>query len=199
MWVHEWRARQSGPEFPLMVVYCKTHDVYYTVYPPGYVPYGRAPVAAHGAGDGLTRWRGTVFKPAVSQGWRRQYEYVGGTCWQTHRRRLRRGGKLLGLSGEVTVGEGVAALLEIPLHVHAAARVCFSSGKIDDECAGLADVLGAVAVTSRLWRQMMRAGRLTGMWGDGWEWTDDGRLEALFPTVESGSRLAACEAAETDP
>ena len=182
-----------------MVVYCKTHDVHYTVYSPGHVPYGRAPVAAPGAGAGLSGWRGTVFEPAMCPGWRRQYEYGGGTCWHTRRRWLRRGGKLLGLSGEVTVGEGVAALLEIPLHVHAAARVCFSSGKIDDECTALVNVLSAVAVTPRLWRQMMRAGRLTGFWGDAWEWTDDGRLEALFPTVESGSRLAASQAAETDP
>jgi hypothetical protein len=182
-----------------MVIYCKTHDVYYTVYPPGHVPYGRAPVAAHGAGDGLERWRGTVFESMVSQGWRRKYEYVGGRCWQTHRRWLRCGGKLLGLSGEVTVGEGVAALLEIPLHVHAAARDRFSSGRVADECAALTNVLSAVAVTPRLWRQMMRAGRLTGMLGDAWEWTDDGCLEALFPVVESGARLAACQAAETDP
>ena len=182
-----------------MVVYCKTHDFHYTVYPPGHIPYGRAPVAAHGEGDGLSRWRGTVFESTVSQGWRRQYEYVGGTCWHTRRRWLRRGGKLLGLSGEVTVGEGVAAALEIPLHIHAAARDRFSFGRIVDECAGLADVLSAVAVTPRLWRQMMRAGRLTGMWGDAWEWTDDGRLEALFPVVESGPRLATSQAAETDP
>ena len=146
-----------------MVVYCKTHGLHYTVYPPGHVPYGRAPVAASGAGAGLSGWRGTVFEPAVCPGWRRQYEYGGGTCWHTRRRWLRRGGKLLGLSGEVTVGEGVAALLEIPLHLHAAARVCFSSGKIDDECTALANVLTAVAVTPRLWRQMMRAGRLTRM------------------------------------
>ena len=182
-----------------MVVYCKTHGLHYTVYPPGHVPYGRAPVAASGAGAGLSGWRGTVFEPAMSQGWRRKYEYGGGTCWHTSRRWLRRSGKLLGLSGEVTAGEGVAALLEVPLHVHAGARARFDSGRVADECAALTDVLSAVAVTPRLWRQMMRAGRLTGLWGDAWEWTDDGRLEALFPVVELASRLVASQSAETDP
>ena len=46
------RPRTTGPCFPLMVLRCTTHDLGFTLYPPGHVPYGRraiAPVAADGS------------------------------------------------------------------------------------------------------------------------------------------------------
>lgn len=51
IWLRHWRTRKTGPEFPLVVVACRTHRVAFTLYPPGYVPYGRvamAPVDAAG-------------------------------------------------------------------------------------------------------------------------------------------------------
>ncbi len=38
---HDWRRRKSGPSIGLRVLRCLTHEQYFTVYPPGYVPYGR--------------------------------------------------------------------------------------------------------------------------------------------------------------
>lgn len=51
IWLQHRRSRQTGPEFPLVVVECRTHRVAFTLYPPGHVPYGRvamAPVDAAG-------------------------------------------------------------------------------------------------------------------------------------------------------
>jgi hypothetical protein len=42
--INHHRDRQTGPCFPLAVVYCKIHDVYFTLYPPGHYPYGRQPL-----------------------------------------------------------------------------------------------------------------------------------------------------------
>ena len=39
-----WRDRKTGPEHPLRVVRCLTHENAFTLYPEGFVPYGRVPV-----------------------------------------------------------------------------------------------------------------------------------------------------------
>jgi hypothetical protein len=38
---HDWRNRKTGPSVSLRVLKCLTHARAFTVYPPGYVPYGR--------------------------------------------------------------------------------------------------------------------------------------------------------------
>lgn len=87
---HGRRKRKTGPEFGVEVLMCRTHEGSFSVYPPGYEPYGRqslAPVSAAGdpmqpepaseAGDErLEMWRGTSFRrcprccrgPTVDQG-----------------------------------------------------------------------------------------------------------------------------------
>jgi hypothetical protein len=45
------RARKTGPEHPLVVAKCRKHGGAFTLYPPGFVPYGRSaivPVDAQG-------------------------------------------------------------------------------------------------------------------------------------------------------
>lgn len=49
---HHWRERVTGPGFPLLVVYCQTHEVAFTLYPPGHRPYGQqavVPLAPNGS------------------------------------------------------------------------------------------------------------------------------------------------------
>lgn len=38
---HDWRNRKTGPSVALRVLKCMSHHRAFTVYPPGYVPYGR--------------------------------------------------------------------------------------------------------------------------------------------------------------
>jgi hypothetical protein len=40
---HHWRERKTGPSVALRVLKCLTHGQAFTVYPPGFVPYGRQP------------------------------------------------------------------------------------------------------------------------------------------------------------
>lgn len=37
------RLRKCGPPFPLFQFFCQIHKVSFTVYPPGWVPFGRSP------------------------------------------------------------------------------------------------------------------------------------------------------------
>lgn len=187
-----------------MVVYCKTHDNYFTIYPPGYVPYGRASVAPVCSGEdesdaALTAWSGTVFESAVSDGWLHNYTYTGGTSWQTHRRALQKHGQLLGLSGPFTVCENAAAILDIPLHVQLSARSRYSVSGLDGQLEAVQSVLKSISVSPRLWRRLMRLGRETGVWGKAWEWTADESLLPLFPTSERNCLKPRFQAVENDP
>jgi len=67
--VDHWRKRRTGPGFALLVLECRTHGGYFTVYPPGYEPYGRkevAPVTPSGSaieGESLEdSWRRTILR-----------------------------------------------------------------------------------------------------------------------------------------
>ncbi len=60
--IKDFRDRKTGPEISLCVVYCKTHDAYFTLYPPGHVPYGRtALVDLTLSGEELEQDRGPPF------------------------------------------------------------------------------------------------------------------------------------------
>jgi len=185
VWVHDWRDRAEGPGFELMIVYCKTHNRYFTVYPPGWAPYERSRVVPGAdAASGVDTWEGTVFHSAVSDSWLSRYKCDGKTNWHTHRRRLLHGGKLLGLTGDTGVAEEASALLEAPLAVHLAARQQFACGNLSSQRQAVRSVLESVDVTPRLWRQMVRAGFVAGVWGRPWYCGASGALESLFHSPE---------------
>lgn len=63
--VHGYRERKTGPQHPLAVVSCSAHETgFFTLYPPGHVPYGRQPlVQGHEVGE--LRWQDTPFQAAL--------------------------------------------------------------------------------------------------------------------------------------
>jgi len=70
--INQYRDRKTGPCFPLMVVRCCTHKIYFTIYPPGHVPHGRkriSPVAPDGGDlnekEGAAKFSGTLFDAAL--------------------------------------------------------------------------------------------------------------------------------------
>ena len=70
--IDHYRDRKTGPCFPILVIRCSTHKKGFTIYPPGYVPYGRqqlAPVAPDGhlitEKSGAQLFRGTYFDAAL--------------------------------------------------------------------------------------------------------------------------------------
>ena len=69
-----WRDRKSGPCFPLAVMRCAVHEVAFTLYPCGHVPYGTAAVAPVGpAGEELDPGVCTMFEAAS--------DAAGGRAW----------------------------------------------------------------------------------------------------------------------
>jgi hypothetical protein len=88
--IHHWRKRKTGPEYPLVVAECTTHGTAFTLYPPGFVPYGRVAivpvdaegelVSRHQSGDGVSQDEqdgdesegdGALPQPQQSTGFRR--------------------------------------------------------------------------------------------------------------------------------
>ena len=43
---HDFRRRKTGPGIPIRILRCRSHGLYFTVYPMGHVPCGRQPIAA---------------------------------------------------------------------------------------------------------------------------------------------------------
>ena len=85
VWVDHVRERKTGPCFPLTVLVCGTHEVGFTLYPPGHVPYGRAAVARVAPDgraiidgpSGAEVFDGTVFAAAL--------DASKGTAWDRER------------------------------------------------------------------------------------------------------------------
>lgn len=70
--IERWRLRICGITCFLAGMHCVTHDVSFTVYPPGWVPYGRKQLALVGHSGGvveteesLSSWRDTVFEATL--------------------------------------------------------------------------------------------------------------------------------------
>ena len=68
---HSFRDRKTGPRFALQILHCATHGRYFTVYPPGHVPYGRQAVAP-------VNERGQIAAPEQEAAWWRSTLFRGG-------------------------------------------------------------------------------------------------------------------------
>jgi len=67
---HDFRGRKTGPGIPIRILRCKSHGLYFTVYPMGHMPYGRQAIAAvdlrgypvdERKKEGVARWRDSGF------------------------------------------------------------------------------------------------------------------------------------------
>lgn len=150
-----------------MVVRCLTHGRFYTIYPPGFVPYGRqawpttaAEVATapalrairDAADEDTARW--PDYGDEERPGW-------ASTQW----RHLVRLGIWLGLRGVELLGQQVATALSLPLHVHAAARQDYQAGGYRQRGQAILRVLRAVGRRGALWQRLLGAGHVAGLIG----------------------------------
>ena len=200
LWVDHYRARKTGPEFPLAVLRCSRHGRgAFTVYPPGYVPYGRhriAPVAADGSGvhseaaDRLEAFAPTVFAAAIDaadgRAWSRQ---GGGPWWSSQTRWLAR----------LICWMGVAASLEVQVRVRLAAILQVAQLVLLEQVRSIAagpgyrqrgravvTVLAGLRHDASLADRLVAAGSEVGLWGPVLRWHAD---TAQLRTVGLPSRL----------
>ena len=166
---HGSRERKTGPGHPLLVIRCVVHNRSFTIYPPGFTPYGRRRLVPR-----HQRWAATIFEAVLDASEGERWSDTGqqGGWWSTQWRHLERLGELLGLGGGDRVGERVAQVLGVALHVHIEARTAFGIGGFHRRGRAVRKVLKAVRdAGGDVLRRLLRAGYAAGQWGRGF-WAD---------------------------
>lgn len=169
------RRRATGPGFPLQVMKCASHG-HFTVYPMGWVPYGRTAVApVSGSGDPLrgesdvarAKWRQTVFEAAVVVSTRARGG-IGGDVDGFERRHIVLSAAILGLRADIDTAttERIRGELGLAGLDHDKTRRDFAS--VDDavgQARAIVPLLAVLLVDNSISRRVLRAGHLAGVWG----------------------------------
>jgi hypothetical protein len=140
-----------------LVVRCTVHRKSFTVYPEGFVPFGRTRLVPGDEG-----WESTYFSAALDAAKGERWSDFGRTgCgwWTTQWRHLRRLGELFGLGSGGTVAELVAEAVGVPLHLALEARATFGAGGFRSRGRALVQILDAMReVGTSVLKRLMRAG-----------------------------------------
>jgi len=182
--VHDRRVRKSGPAIALVVARCRTHAVAFTIYPPGYVPYGRAPtVPVDLAGrpvrtpSGSLSWPATIFGAAIDAAAGRRWPLEGTEpgARRTQGRRLALTAPLLGLclATDERTRERIASSLSIPLL--ALRQVPRASLHAGGSWSERGQMITSVLALLREPRRVLAAGEVAGLWGRPSRWDPGGQ------------------------
>src|SRR5512133_1202319 len=200
--VHHRRSRKTGPCHPLAVARCTTHGEMFTLYAPGYVPYGRvamAPVDAEGQVlhevfdvdsskvegelEDQIAWNATIFRAARDGkdgfSWPRDGSTDALGSWRTQGRWIAITAALLGLTSGNTDRWPLTGSLGLPTLTLRQASADYASTK-GYVARGRAITLLLDALTGtgrRLLDLLLLAGCAAGRWGEALRW--DPRAQVL--------------------
>jgi hypothetical protein len=164
---------------------CGTHEVGFTLYPPGHVPYGRvslAPVAPDGrtiidGPRGAQAFEGTVFAAALdaSKGmaWDREREGGSDRWWGTQGQRVALALGICGVAPELGEAEreAVAAVLGVELlHLREQAQKVVAAPGYRRRGEGVCAVLERLTEGPCVLSRLMASGHLAGFWGPPLRW-----------------------------
>jgi hypothetical protein len=198
---HDYRARKTGPCFPLTIVRCHTHDRFFTLYPPGFAPYQRkpvlqlapegAPVLHEGADDPLQDYDGTLFEAArdAERGcaWARDSdEEIPDAWWSTQGRHVDRALQLLGLSWQLAdrLREAIAVILSVPCML-LRDRSCTTNGGYRRKGKAVCDVLRVLSGGRQRATRLLFCGYVADMWGRPWTWDQNRACLETLPFPET--------------
>ncbi len=172
------RTRITGPiDYLLVVMHCKTHQVYFTLYPPGFVPHGRQALVPLGP-DGSMFYsdRGPPFEDSFFQA---ALDGSEGEAWvkeseedsqmprfETQRRHLTRSCKLFQLnSNSEKAREWTAELLNVPgLLLHQALNAMKKSKGYQVVASALRPLLERLSETRLTFQRLSACGYYAGLW-----------------------------------
>ncbi len=207
IWLDHERQRKTGPPHPLAVACCSTHDVAFTLYPPGYGPYQRQPVLRLSYDGSPIRgdehndeqrkdFAGTVFEAALDArdgvAWARRSAPEATDAperyWAGQGRHLRRTARLMGVAAELSdrVRESIARVLSVVLlDLREGSRSTGYRAIGKAVCSVLARVRGG----ARRAFYLLVCGAVTGDWGEPLLWDPKRRkLErSPFPRCGTGT------------
>jgi hypothetical protein len=178
---HGRRERQQGPEFALVVAVCHAHRRYFTLYPPGWTPWGRIAVQEPSAADS---WKTTMFAAALDAAAGRLWpvESLGALgCAKTQGRWIHRCGQWLGIAGSVSELERAAGAVGIPLAALRDAHFGFIGTGRRAGGGVIAGLLQERSWTAADWRGLLIVGGQSGGCGRAWITGADGVTQPVFP------------------
>ncbi len=198
-----FRERKTGPRFALCVMRCRTHEIGFTLYPPGYTPWGRKAWGPDGivakAGDGAERFRNTYFDAALDAAegvfWPREKTLdsdFGQPSDLTQECHLHRAIRLLGVTQAPSIREVFAQLLCIPGQtLHDAAGIVGQSPNLADLGRAVCRVLEVLPCTlTWVFEHLAIGGAAVGLWPPLHVWRPS--LRRLLPrSFPSGRTQAA--------
>lgn len=180
--VSHHRHPSTDPKHPLLVARCRTHAIAFTVYPPGHVPYARAPLVQLAPDGGQIQrelgtpqaetFRGTLFEAAVDAAaghpWARPDFDEQGPWWNTQMRHLDVIERLLGLSPEQpeSLREQIATALGVALlDLRCGAKAIADRPGYRTSGTAALSVLELMAGARCLIERLMLGAHRAGLWG----------------------------------
>ena len=198
LFTDHFRARKTGPQFALCVMRCATHAIGFTLYPPGYTPWGRKPWVRKGfvakggeEGEGNAEWFCNTYFEAALQA-------AAGVFWPrekvldadfatpsdlTQHCHLCRAIRLLGMDQEPCGRAIFAELYSLPGQIlHEAAGMLGQRPHLADLGRGVRRVLEAIPSTlTCVFESLAICGAGVGLWPPLHVWRP--ALHRLLPRV----------------
>jgi len=174
---------------PLTVAHCHRHGLYFTIYPPAHVPYGRVAVApldlagrrVEAAQPGSLATTDTLWQATVDAAAGETWPEAGGLagCRRTQGRHLERGVTLFGLPATARMREQLASALRLPaLVLHEAASALSHAAGWRGKATLIVPLLERCLDAAE---RLLIAGHVAGLWGRPSRWDPGGaRLRRLF-------------------
>ena len=195
---HFLRPRKTGPRFPLTVARCHIHDCSFTLYPPAFGPYLRAPVL-HLAPDGtaplsetrdrqgLEAFEGTLFQAAIDgerrKAWARDsLDGVPDRWWSTQGRRIGLAMRLLGIARDIDarLRERIASVLSLD-HLFLRDQSRAEKDGYHARASAVCAVLRRLTQSATAALRLLFVGRLIGHWGAPRHWDQRRQVLARLP------------------
>lgn len=181
---HSLRERGQGPVHALVVARCAVHERSFTLYPPGWAPYGRRPLChVTPAGspvrsdNSASTLFGAVEDAANGVLWRRAGAAPHEAVQRTQGRHIELARVLLGVGTSVSarVREALATALGVPLlALHEATGTYELARAWRTRARVLMDVLRMVGARRELPELWFRVGHVAGLWGQPSRWDPGG-------------------------
>lgn len=195
MIVHGRRQRKTGPDHPLAVCRCHVHDVAFTAYPPGFVPYARRSLLDGGPVGAAPSFESVARDAANGIPWSRSAAGGSDRWWSTQGRILDRAARATGIGPAIDARDAIAVVTGLPLSLLAQGG---RAAGYRQRGAAVGAVLTALG-TDPLERLLL-AGALAGCWGLPWQWDRESlRLRCLVPPDLRRSRIPSTTSGPRGP
>ena len=210
--VHHLRDRKTGPCLALTVIKCHTHKKHFTLYPPGYTPNGRkpvAPVATDGSrlcceeqpkaavkdnSDGarkVSAYRNTFFDAALDAdgavAWPRPNGIGMDRYWSTQCRHLEAATQLFGIGEDQKARdrEFLADIMDISkIYLHAQYREVKKLPGYKSRGKAVCNILAGIAEGPCELDKILVCGYYAGLWGKPYRWDPEIKYLKSLPYID---------------